>query len=56
MLNQKITKNISCFANVTNVGNHIDDYYYGAQEGRPALPTSSQFYGIRAQLGVRINL
>jgi TonB-dependent receptor len=56
MLSQKITKNISCFANVTNIGNHIDDYYIGAQEGRPALPTSSQFYGIRAQLGVRINL
>jgi TonB-dependent receptor len=56
MLNQKITKYISCFANVTNIGNHIDDYYYGSQEGRPALPTSGQFYGIRAQLGVRINL
>jgi outer membrane receptor protein involved in Fe transport len=56
MLSQKITKNISCFANVTNIGNHIDDYYIGEQEGRPALPTSSQFYGVRAQLGVRINL
>jgi len=56
MLNQKITKNISCFANVSNIGNHIDDYYFGEQKDRPALPTSSQFYGIRAQLGVRINL
>ncbi len=62
MLNQKITKNISCYANLSNIGNHIDDYYFGAQPGkgsnpaRLALPTSSQFYGFRAQLGVRINL
>jgi TonB-dependent receptor len=56
MLNQKITKNISCYANLSNIGNHIDDYYFGKQPGRPALPTSSQFYGFRAQLGVKINL
>ncbi|NTV83728.1 MAG: TonB-dependent receptor, partial [Bacteroidales bacterium] len=47
MLNQKITKNIAAFANLTNIGNHIDDYYYGKQPGRPSLPTSSQFYGFR---------
>ncbi len=57
MLKQRITKNISCYANLTNLANHIDDYYFGEQgEGKPALPTSSQFYGFRAQLGVKINL
>ena len=57
MLKQRITKNISCYANLTNIANHIDDYYFGEQgEGKPALPTSSQFYGFRAQLGVKINL
>jgi outer membrane receptor protein involved in Fe transport len=62
MLNQKITKNISAYANLSNIGNHIDDYYFGAQPAhgsypaREALPTSSQFYGFRAQVGVRINL
>ncbi len=60
MLNQKITQNVSCFLNVSNLLNHIDDYYFGAQPAvglnpaRPSLPTSSQFYGIRAQLGVRV--
>lgn len=62
MLNQRITKNISCYANLSNIGNHIDDYYFGAQPARGtnparvALPTSSEFYGFRAQLGVRIKL
>jgi TonB-dependent receptor len=56
MLNQKITKNLSCYANLTNIGNHVDDYYFGKQPGYPALPTSSQFYGMRAQLGVKFVL
>ena len=62
MLNQKITKNISCYANLSNIGNHIDDYYFGAQpahnayKAQSALPIRSEFYGFRAQLGVRINL
>jgi hypothetical protein len=62
MLNQRITKNIQCFANLSNIGNHIDDYYFGAQpphnlyKAKAALPTNSEFYGFRAQLGVRINL
>jgi TonB-dependent receptor len=62
MLNQKITKNVSCYANLTNIGNHIDDYYFGSQSAkgsnpdRQALPTSSQFYGFRAQIGVKIIL
>ncbi len=56
MLKQQITKNLSVIANLTNIGNHIDDYYFGEQGERPALPTSSQFYGFRAQLGVKFNL
>jgi TonB-dependent receptor len=56
MLKQQITKNLSVFANLTNIGNHIDDYYFGEQGDKPALPTSSQFYGFRAQLGVKFNL
>ena len=56
MLKQKITKNFSIYANLTNIGNHIDDYYFGAQgEGKPALPTSSQYYGFRAQVGIMMN-
>ncbi|MEN8202668.1 MAG: TonB-dependent receptor [Bacteroidota bacterium] len=58
MLKQKITDRISCYANLTNVGNHIDDYYFGKQEelNRPALPTNSQYYGFRAQVGVKVSL
>jgi TonB-dependent receptor len=56
MLKQKITKNISCYANLTNIGKHVDEYYFGAQGEHPALPTRSQSYGFRAQLGVKINL
>jgi TonB-dependent receptor len=56
MLSQKITKYLSCYANLTNIGNHIDDYYFGKQKNKPSLPTSSQFYGFRAQLGVKIDL
>jgi outer membrane receptor protein involved in Fe transport len=56
MLKQQITKNLSVFANLTNIGNHIDDYYFGEQGNKPALPTSSQFYGFRAQLGLKFNL
>jgi hypothetical protein len=56
MLKQKISKNVSAYVNLTNIGNHVDDYYYGEQEGKPALPTNSQFYGFRAQLGVRVSL
>jgi TonB-dependent receptor len=43
MLKQKIGKHFAVYANLTNIGNHIDDYYFGEQgEGKPALPTSSQ--------------
>jgi hypothetical protein len=73
MLNQKITKNLSCYANLTNIGNHVDEYYFGAQpfdhvlppnstlnlirsQLGNALPTSSQFYGFRVQVGVKFTL
>ena len=56
MLKQRVTKNISLYANLTNIANHVDDYYFGEQGDKPALPTSSQFYGFRAQLGVKFNL
>jgi TonB-dependent receptor len=56
MLKQQITDFMSVYVNMTNIGNHIDDYYFGEQveKDRPALPTSSQFYGFRAQFGVRL--
>jgi TonB-dependent receptor len=57
MLKQQITKNFSIYANLTNIGNHVDDYYFGEQgEGKPALPTSSQYYGFRAQVGIKMKL
>lgn len=56
MLKQQITKNFSAYANLTNIGNHIDDYFYGEQEDKPALPTNSQYYGFRAQVGIRFTL
>ncbi len=56
MLKQQITERVSAYANLTNLGNHIDDYFFGEQGDKPALPTNSQFYGFRAQVGVRVNL
>ncbi len=53
-LNQKINKYFSVYTNMTNLGNHVDDYFFGEQEGKPALPTNSQFYGTRIQVGVRM--
>jgi TonB-dependent receptor len=56
MLKQRITENVSAFINMTNIGNHIDDYFYGEREGKPRLPTRSQFYGSRIQFGARFKL
>jgi TonB-dependent receptor len=57
MLKQKITNRISTYLNLTNIGNHIDDYYYSEQgPERPAMPTRSEYYGFRAQLGFKFNL
>jgi TonB-dependent receptor len=54
MLKQKISKNVSCYVNLTNISNHIDDYYFHAQPGVPQLPTRAEYYGFRAQLGVKV--
>jgi TonB-dependent receptor len=49
-LKQKIIGNLAVFTNFTNVGSHVDDYYYTSPKGN--LPTSSQTYGFNAQFGV----
>jgi hypothetical protein len=51
MLKQKIIGNVSVFANFTNIGSHVDDYYYHAPVGIN-LPTSQQTYGFNTQFGV----
>lgn len=53
MLKQKITNNLSSFVNLTNISNHVDEYFFSEQPGKPALPTRSEFYGFRAQAGVK---
>jgi len=54
-LKQQITENLSVFANLTNVGQHIDDYFilFGGQH---TLPTNSEQYGLRGQFGVTFRL
>jgi len=57
MLKQRINDHVSCYANLTNINNHVDYYFFGEQgPEKPELPTSRNFYGFRAQLGVRVNL
>ncbi|MFZ1979349.1 MAG: TonB-dependent receptor [Bacteroidota bacterium] len=51
MLKQKIVGNLSLFANLTNIGSHVDDYYYHAPININ-LPTSQQTYGFNAQFGI----
>ena len=51
MLKQKIVGNLSVFANLTNIGSHIDSYYYHAPINAD-LPTSQQTYGFNAQFGI----
>jgi TonB-dependent receptor len=50
MVKQKIFGNLSVFANFTNIGSHIDDYYYHAPINLN-LATSQQTYGFNAQFG-----
>ena len=50
-LKQKLFENMSIFANLTNVGSHVDSYYYTSPKG--PLPTSEQTYGFNAQFGLR---
>lgn len=58
MLRQQITQHYSVYANLTNLGNHIDDYYIASQNNyygeTPRLPTRSEHYGFRAQFGINI--
>jgi outer membrane receptor for ferric coprogen and ferric-rhodotorulic acid len=56
MLKQKITDNLSTFVNLTNIGNHVDDYYFKGEVKGKRLPTRSEYYGFRAQAGVKIQL
>jgi TonB-dependent receptor len=51
MVKQKVIGNLSVFANFTNIGSHVDDYYYHAPVGIN-LPTSQQTYGFNAQFGI----
>jgi hypothetical protein len=51
MAKQKIVGNLSVFANFTNIGSHVDDYYYHAPINLN-LATSQQTYGFNAQFGV----
>jgi TonB-dependent receptor len=53
-LKQKIFENFAIFTNFTNIGSHIDNYYYSSTIGK--LPTSSQTYGFNAQFGVSVIL
>jgi len=53
-LKQKLNEHLSLYANMTNVGNHIDDYLIGAHAGNPALPTNSESYGFRSQFGINV--
>jgi TonB-dependent receptor len=50
-LKQGITDKLSVYANLTNIGNHIDDYF-NEYSGNIRLPTRSEHYGFRAQFGV----
>ena len=64
---QKIGHNITIFANLTNLTRYVDNNYIGAQSTivnnisgtplpRPALPTYSDYYGMRGQFGIKYNL
>jgi hypothetical protein len=53
-LSQKINKYVSCFANWTNIGNHVDkNYLYRGALGN--FPTTENYYGFRIDAGVRAN-
>jgi hypothetical protein len=53
MLRQKVVNNLAVFANFTNIGSHVDDYYYHVSIPIDRnFPTSQQSYGFNAQFGV----
>lgn len=51
---QKLMGNLSIFVSFTNIGSHIDTYYYNSPNGK--LPTSSQTYGFNSQFGLTYSL
>lgn len=53
-LRQKLNKYLSVYLNATNLTNHIDDFFYLEQGDVPNLPTSSNSFGRRVQLGVSL--
>ncbi len=54
MIKQRITENISVYANLTNIGNHVDDYYWSQYGSESKMPMRAEFYGFRAQVGLKI--
>jgi TonB-dependent receptor len=57
MLKQQINNRLSCYVNLTNINSHVDYNYYGKQgPDQPELPTSRNYYGLRAQFGLRFKL
>ena len=64
MIKQKITHNISCFLSMTNLTKQVDNSYNssfvqmvnGVRTVEPSLPQTSQYYGIRGQIGINVNL
>jgi TonB-dependent receptor len=57
MLKQQINSRLSGYVNLTNINNHVDYNYFGEQgPEQPELPTSRNYYGFRAQFGLRLKL
>jgi TonB-dependent receptor len=52
-LKQKIIGSLSVFTNFTNIGSHVDDYYYSSPNGK--LSTSAQTYGFNMQFGITMS-
>ena len=68
-LTQKITHSLTLFANLSNITQYVDKQYFSSQpknapsyslpqgsQARPARLTYSDFYGTRAEIGVKFNL
>ena len=55
-LKQKLSENLSMYLNMTNINNHIDDYFMQSKDGNPALPINSEHYGFRSQLSISYGL
>ena len=51
MLKQKLTDHLTVFANLVNIGSHIDSYNMNTLAG--SMPVSQQLYGFSMQFGAR---